>query len=131
METESNKTKENIETFAWLWLEVIILLLGVVIGVLSFIYNDFIGCSTGLFARSGSLLVLLGAVNEYRLRQLRDRQLSYIEPEILRNADKFTKNMFRPKVFFSQGAITVATHALVIIGTVIWGFGDLLFCTKP
>lgn len=127
MESVKNISKDDIETFSWLWIEVVILFSAIFTGVLSFIFNDIIGDTTGLFARSGSIIVLLGVVNEYRLRKLRDRQLSYVEHEFLRNAEKSTKDLFRPKEFLSQKILTISTHITVVVGTIIWGFGDLFF----
>ena len=75
---------------------------------------------------NGSLIVLLGAINEYRLRSLRDRQLDYFESDMHRTADDFTRRLLKPQVFRGQSIATVASHILVVIGTLIWGFGDLL-----
>jgi hypothetical protein len=131
---EQRNFSDDFKTIGWLWKELIILLLAIFIGISSYKFNsifDGSGDTTGLFGRSGSLLVLLAMINEYRLRTLRDRQLSYFESkEMMMHPDKIRK-LFRPKLFWGQQILTFFTHVLVIIGTIIWGFGDLFIKIAP
>jgi len=72
------------------------------------------------FSRSGSLMVILGAILEYRnfgiqqyLREKRDKTYKP-NPEIV---DKLKSRM----------PFDVLILASLVLGTAIWGYGDLLF----
>lgn len=113
MENNNFSLTEDLMTIFWLWKELIIIILAIIIGVLSFKYNGILNDQSSLFSRTGSILVLLAAINEYRLQSLRYRQLGS------------TRKFLPPKVFLGQRILSIFTHLLVIIGTIIWGFGDL------
>ncbi|MBA6288838.1 hypothetical protein [Colwellia sp. MB3u-4] len=76
-----------------------------------------------LFARSGAVLVLLGAVLEYHLSLGASIKRSYVPGSsisMLQLAEYFnpTKEEKKMKPF---------AHFMVIFGTLVWGFGDLIF----
>jgi len=118
--------KEELPTFFWVRTEFCLLLLSIAIGIFGYKYNNMIiGDTVGLFARSGSIIVLLGAINEYRLRAWRDRQLDYFETETKRNNPDEIRKLLKPTVFLGQKVVSILSHIQVVCGTVIWGFGDL------
>lgn len=104
-------------TLIWFWLEWLLLMLGWTIGLLSYFW------SADFFERSGSIIVLSAAIAEFHLRNKRERQLEYVESEVLENADLWTRDQFRPKVSFGQKTVTYAAHVTIIFGTIIWGYG--------
>lgn len=78
-----------------------------------------------LFARSGSIMVLIGAVlevrqvkyqeaynKEFQAVLLREGIISPIQPERLKGVYSLIRN---------------TTHLLILTGTFIWGYGDLPF----
>lgn len=99
-----------------------------VIATLAYKYNSILGSldTTGLFSRTGSIVVLLAAINEYRLRNFRDKQLDYLEPKVIQKQHQEIRKLAKPKVLLGQKIITISSHILLIVGTAIWGFGDLI-----
>ena len=127
MEQYRNEEKciEAAESLCWVWKELFVLALSAAIGIMAYRFNNVLGDSVGLFGRSGSIIVLLAVVNEYRLRTVRDRQLDYFESRNVRKSPDEIRKMLKPQVFLGQKVVTILTHLQVIVGTVIWGFGDL------
>jgi len=128
LERYNNKEKfiEEAKSLSWVWKELFVLALSVAIGIIAYRFNNILGDTVGLFGRSGSIIVLLAVVNEYRLRTLRDRQLDYFESRNVRKSPDEIRKILKPQVFLGQQIVTVLTHLQVIAGTVIWGFGDLV-----
>jgi hypothetical protein len=88
--------------------------------------NDMWGIDpTGLFSRSGAVIVLLAVINEYRLGNLRERQLDYEEPDILWDSPSEVRRVFKPSVFFGQTVARRISCFQAIVGTIILGYGDL------
>jgi hypothetical protein len=75
-----------------------------------------------LFARSGAIAVLLAAIVEYRIA-------SHIYDDIYRASakQKFTGFATKPKQAKNRGPLSLVTHSILITGTLIWGYGDLLW----
>ena len=74
------------------------------------------------FSRSGSLMVLLGAMSEYLLLQNQTTHMS----TILRGTGTFGGSPITsvdPPEYHKN--ISKYVHITVILGTFIWGFGDL------
>jgi hypothetical protein len=73
------------------------------------------------FSRSGSIVVLFCAIVEYRLWSL--QQLGHT------NAQKaFSQGIVSSGMIPShKKRIGWITHVQIVIGTLIWGYGDLLF----
>ena len=91
---------------------------------------------TTWFARSGSIVVLLAVIVEFRLS-------SYIYEDVLKAAQESAKKKglkvsdnplvqanidakktVKPEVPKSRKILSYCAHILVITGTVIWGYGD-------
>lgn len=127
-ESEDRKggLKDKLETLLWVWSELLLSAAAITIGVLAYRFNDVLGDQTGQFSRSGSVIVLLGVVNEYRLGTLRDRQLSYREPDSLRSLSFEIRRLFTPSIFLGQRIARGIAHVQIIMGTLIWGYGDLV-----
>ena len=89
-------------------------------GVFSFIcaYNT----NNGLwFSRSGSVIVLICVIVEFRLGNL--RQLGFENAQKASQHDILTSGMLP----VHKRLIVWFAHLQIIIGTLIWGYGDLLF----
>lgn len=98
----------------------ILLLASLIVGIsfwISTISSEF-----HWFARSGSLMVLLAVVVEFRNLNLQ-QLLNDNSARISRNVSGILRPTKQP--YFRQVLINVA-HILVVIGTIIWGYGDLL-----
>lgn len=91
---------------------------------------------TTWFARSGSIVVLLAVIVEFRLS-------SYIYEDVLKAAQDSAKKRgvkvsansivqanidarqtVKPEAPKSRKILSICAHILVVTGTVIWGYGD-------
>ena len=120
-------------------IEWLFLLLGVILAAISYYCDTQSIKDTTWFARSGAIVVLFSAIVEYRLSQ-------YIYEDVLQAAIKTARiNAVLP---FNEDSIAGGlikanqttkpespkprlilkrvSHALIIIGTIIWGYGDIL-----
>lgn len=126
-----NFSKHKIE-----WL----LLLFAVISVIISISCDLQSIEdTTWFARSGSIVVLLAAIVEYRLS-------SFLYDDVHQAAIKTTKksavissvlddpliaglvnarHTIKPESTKSRSLLSIISLALIVAGTVIWGYGDI------
>lgn len=81
------------------------------------------------FARSGSLLVVFGALFESKfVLRIGEQNKLYIGGELTIIESKFNKELT------SSLIDKLATHAgfvVILLGTLIWGFGDLLYLVTP
>jgi hypothetical protein len=73
------------------------------------------------FSRSGSVIVLLCVIVEYRLASL--QQLGYGNAKKAFSQGIVSSGMIPPH----KKRIGWITHVQIVIGTLIWGYGDLLF----
>ncbi len=73
------------------------------------------------FSRSGSVIVLLCVIVEFRLGTL--RQLGYKTAQRAFPHDIVSSGMLP----IHKKLIELIAHVQIIIGTLIWGYGDLLF----
>lgn len=117
-----------------------------IIGIICASVSIFLDVSTvectAWFARSGSLIVLVAAIVEYRLS-------SYSYDDIYQAAKKSAKRSAalpqvsdskfidglvkanltsKPEVPRPRRILSGVSHTLVIIGTIVWGYGDLWVC---
>ncbi len=96
------------------------LLLAVLMGIIGLILE--ITLHQPWFARFGSLVVLFGLISEYILIHAELSRL-YKNLDNLKSTDDIPdlspSKWHHKKVWFA--------HFTVIVGTIIWGFGDLLF----
>jgi len=119
--------------FEWL-----LLTLGIIFSAVS-LYIDIQSVSeTTWFARSGSIVVLLAVVVEYRLSSYlyddidtaakKTARKKAVMPSFSDNSltDGLVKANFtsKPKPPKSRSILAFVSHFLVILGTVIWGYGD-------
>ncbi|TMU24513.1 hypothetical protein E0L35_09705 [Halomonas sp. ATBC28] len=85
---------------------------------------DYFYDSWNWFARSGAIVVLLAAVVEYRI-------YNHIYDDVQRAQFQQTKIdlsvPIKAKPTKERRRVSVAAHVLVILGTVIWGYGDLIW----
>ncbi len=75
-----------------------------------------------LFSRSGSLMVLFAVIAEYNLLATRDKYQN-MKLQLLSNGKKINLKI-HPKIIH-QHLETIA-HITVVIGTIVWGYGDFL-----
>jgi len=104
-------------------LDYIFLLLALSFVMASF-YIDFTTCTNSLFSRSGSIMVLVSVIVEYRISNsiYAEIQKAMFLGTKINLSIPFKAKPSKDKVFISR-----FSHTLVILGTVIWGYGDLLF----
>ena len=98
-------------------------LLGAVIITSLSLYLDFIIPSDNWFARSGAIMVLLAVFVEYRISAH-----VYEAIQKAQHLATIVNNGVPPKAKPSKQntKIANAAHVTVVIGTFIWGYGDLL-----
>jgi hypothetical protein len=93
----------------------------VLVGVAS-VFGDYVSESYNWFSRSGSIVVLLSVVVEYRIS-------SHIYEDIQRADFQQSKiNLLVPikaKPTKQRKRVSNAAHFLLVLGTIIWGYGDL------
>lgn len=99
--------------------EIILLLLGFFWVVLSFFYSFNNEASTW-FARSGAIMVLFAVIAEYLLS---NKLLKAIDDASTLAGLGIPAG---PEISTEQKYVSLAAHAFVVCGTVIWGYGDLL-----
>ena len=83
---------------------------------------DYYSIDCNWFARSGAITVLLAAIVEYRIS-------SHIYGDIYRaNAQQQSSGFAtKPKKPKNRVILSFVTHTVLIIGTIIWGYGDLIW----
>ncbi len=118
--------------------EWLILLIAIGFAALSMFFDLQSAECTTWFARSGSIVVLLSVIVEFRLS-------SYVYEDVLQAAKESTRKAglkihdnpivqanieanqtIKPKAPKSRNILSICSHILVITGTVIWGYGDML-----
>lgn len=93
--------------------------------------------ATSWFGRSGSLIVLLSLIVEFRLSPfVYDDVHEATKNNTRKSGVKISNNPIveaniqawrtvKPKPPKARKALTVCSHIMVILGTIIWGYGDL------
>ena len=100
------------------WVLLVVAVLFSVASAVADCYSD----SLNWFARSGAIVVLIALVVEYRIS-------SHIYEDIQRA--QFLQSKINPSIPLKgkpapqRKKISIAAHALVVFGTIIWGYGDL------
>ncbi|HED08569.1 MAG TPA: hypothetical protein ENI57_10675 [Ignavibacteria bacterium] len=77
-----------------------------------------------LFSRSGSLMVLFAVIAEYNLLSGRDK---YHSEKLKKYSRGEQVNFMEIHPKKGHQYLETTAHITVIIGTIIWGYGDLLF----
>lgn len=72
------------------------------------------------FSRSGAIMVLLAVVVEYQLAARSYR-------ELLNSIATASVAPIAPKQPKTENILSKISHVAIILGTVIWGYGDLFF----
>ncbi len=93
-------------------LDFLLLSLAIAAPVLSWLYSQY-SSESHWFARSGSIMVVIGIILESRL---------YIVRQILSQGHGTTLRHAGVRKLES-----VLTHLVLISGTIVWGYGDLIF----
>lgn len=85
---------------------------------------DIYFCDLNFFARSGALVVLFAAIVEFRIS-------GHIYDDIQRsqflNKKIDISVPLRAKPTKERKRISIVAHVFLVIGTIIWGYGDLLW----
>ncbi len=104
--------------FGFYWKEIALLVSALIIPVLTWVLTH----DGNLLSRSGSLVVFCSALSEFTL-------LNKANVKHLRNAMRVHSN--EKPLNFSRAATVIGYVSLVvaIFGTLLWGYGDLLFKT--
>ncbi|MDH5409525.1 MAG: hypothetical protein OEY00_13010 [Gammaproteobacteria bacterium] len=91
------------------------------ISVLASLYCSYVSNDYSWLSRSGSLMVLFSVIVEYNI--LKKQQ---ILNEAARSDATYIITKFSPVVLGRNlRSIQIAAHYSVIVGTLIWGYGDL------
>lgn len=77
-------------------------------------------CDYEWFGKGGSIIVLFSVAAEYGLTLLQSEEMQKRAPESS-GWDAIPLSFAMPKPF---GIIRLAAHIFVVVGTLIWGFGD-------
>jgi hypothetical protein len=117
--------------------EWLILIIAIGFAVLSFIIDLKSAEHTTWFARSGSFVVLLSVIVEFRLsKYVYEDVLQAAKKSIRKNGLKISDSPFvqaaieanqtvKPEAPKSRKILRTCSHILVIAGTVVWGYGDI------
>ena len=101
-----------------------IILLGTAYGFLSIsLWHSWVFNDGQWLQRSGSLMVIFGAILEYRFF-FAQQKLNEIAQESTKRYGAQPERYRLPK---SRRVIIVLTHFTLLLGTLLWGYGDLLF----
>ncbi|HCM1204851.1 TPA: hypothetical protein N2883_004524 [Vibrio parahaemolyticus] len=104
-------------------LEWFLLFIAVTFSLIS-VFGDYLFVGFNWFARSGAILVLIGAVVEYRVS-------SHIYEDIQRVQFQQSKISLpvplKGKPTKNRKKIQIAAHTVIVFGTLIWGYGDLVW----
>lgn len=104
-------------------LEWLALFAAVFISVVSFV-GDYFFASLNLFARSGAIIVLAAAFVEYKTS-------AHIYEDIQRvqflQSTINTRVPLKGKPTKTRKKISNAAQSLIVLGTLIWGYADLLW----
>lgn len=98
--------------------------LAISIPILSSILDHFFP-DKSLFGRSGALIVLLGAILEVRQTKHQEAYNKAFQRTII--GDGIISPIYPERLKGVYSILRKVTHALVLAGTLIWGYGDLLF----
>lgn len=94
------------------------------IAMISSIIIDIYYPGTSWFGRSGALLVLFGALLE--LRQFKHQSAYNIAFQNTLISNGFISPIQPTQLMGSYKVVRIYTHSQIIIGTIIWGYGDLV-----
>ena len=102
---------------------IVISIVTILLSTASYVIDYLIGHSKyELFARSGALIVLSGAALEYQL------SIGNYLSNVLKNNEFITMQEQDNALVVTDKSSTLQkyAHALVLLGTVIWAYGDFL-----
>jgi hypothetical protein len=119
-----------------------LLILGLICASVSIVLDVNTAECTTWFARSGSIIVLVAAIVEYRLSSylygdiyqaakksaVRSAALPKVSQSSFINGIVKSNLTSKPEVPLPRRILSGASHALVVIGTIVWGYGDLWVC---
>ncbi len=101
-----------------------IILLGIAYGILSIsLWHSWVFNDGQWLQRSGSLVVIFGVILEYRFFIVQQK-LNEIAQASTKHYGAQPEKYRLPK---SRRVIGVLTHFTLLLGTLLWGYGDLLF----
>ena len=79
-----------------------------------------------LFARSGAVLVLFGVICEFNLNKISIAKSPNDGISIIDDKGESLNAMFAKNIPSKHTRLTITSHLIVVIGTLIWGYGDLI-----
>ena len=85
------------------------------------------GTDGSWFARSGSIMVLLAVIAEFQVNAARESSVETSSFARIEGAAIVVKRELSPR----YNALAKIAHIEIVLGTVIWGYGDCFFksCT--
>ncbi|WP_373033479.1 hypothetical protein [Sulfurovum sp.] len=104
------------------WWEYTCLILGYGVLITFFLFSICQNDGTW-FARAGSIGVIFGAILEYNF----SHQQQLLNKEIGQKLGVWVDNPIDYSDTSNQKLIKIFTHILLVVSTIIWGYGDLIF----
>lgn len=101
---------------------IIFLIISWLLVLISFYFEAILG--SYLFSRSGSLMVLFAVMAEYNLLRTREK---YHRDQIRKYSNGNRVNLEEIHPSKTHQYLEKAAHINVVLGTILWGYGDLLF----
>lgn len=101
---------------------IIFLIISWLLVLISFYFEAILGGF--LFSRSGSLMVLFAVMAEYNLLRTREK---YHRDQFRKYSRGNQVNLDEIHPSKSHKYLEKAAHINVVLGTILWGYGDLLF----
>ena len=102
-------------------------ILNIVLSIICIVLGLILGVNSGptWFARLGALVVLFAVMAEYSLVQI---EMANIYQTVQRYSGTWNDEPWDLKPGLTQIVTSRLAHTLVVLGTLIWGFGDWLLC---
>lgn len=98
--------------------DTLLIIFALVVPVISWLYAQYAG-ESHWFARSGSIMVVIGIVLEGRL---------FIARQIIYEFSRASESPeTTPKQLVIRKLATWVAHFILIVGTIIWGYGDIIY----
>ena len=101
-------------------LEIILLAIAITVVLISFLLSIYDN-KNFWFMRSGSIMVLLAVIVEYKLNQKTLKNIN--QKSKMSTVTGFPTNLLNSK---EHNRVSIFAHSFAILGTIIWGYGDFL-----
>lgn len=115
MENKSYQLVKPEVSFSFFKIEIVLITLSLITPLVAFALTE----TTAMFARSGSIMVFFAASSEFALLNKANNKHLLNSARVLNNETPWSFSK-------SDKVISILSLSLGLVGTVIWGYGDLL-----